>query len=119
MKVLLNSNLFPIISVGMYGTFLAPDSMFDGYMIDQDYKDGYINYNSEYFWDKFDNRAYEKHIEKLAQNHIDGKHECNGIEIIIKAGEIYSPREYNFATDNIDLTVLFLYFHTILKSINC
>ena len=50
MNAKLNSNLFPIISVAMYGTYLDPDSMFDSYMIESDKEDGYIHFDLEYFF---------------------------------------------------------------------
>lgn len=107
MKAQINTNLFPIISVGMYGSHLAPDSIFDSYQIDNDRLEGYINYDSEYFHDNFQNDLYVKAIEERADYFLTGSHEANGIEIEIKTGEIYSPRYYNFETDQLDLEVTF------------
>ena len=36
MKTTINTNLFPIIHVGMYDTILSPENMFD------DYQEGFI-----------------------------------------------------------------------------
>jgi hypothetical protein len=107
MKAALNTNLFPIISVGMYCSSLDPDYIFDSYMINQDHQDGEINYDSEYFFDNFRNDLYVAAVQKTAQNYLDGAHEADGIRIEIEAGDIYSPAAYNFATDQIELTVKF------------
>ena len=58
MKRTLNSNLFRIVSVAMYGTQLDPDSMFDSYMIESDKDDGYIHFGIDYFWDNFQSQKY-------------------------------------------------------------
>lgn len=107
MKAQINTNVFPIISVGMYHTPLSPDSIFNGSQIDDDRLEGYINYGSDYFDDNFQNDLYVKAIEERADYFLTGSHEANGIEIEIKTGEIYSPKYYNFATDNMDLEVTF------------
>lgn len=105
MKANLNTNLFPIISVSMYCSTLDPDQFFYRGQIDDDKEEGYIFFDSEYFDDNFDNAAYTKAVEKRADYFLTGRHEANGIEIEIQTGEIYSPKAYNFATDNIDLEV--------------
>lgn len=108
MKVTLNSNLFPIIRVGMYNSNISSDSIFDDYTIDDDKENGYIHYNSEYFWDNFQNDKYKKRIGELASEFLDGKIENdNGIEVTIKCKEIYSPKYYNFSTDEIVIDVTF------------
>ena len=107
MKAHLNTNLFPIISVGMYCSPLAPESIFDDYQINQDKQDGYIYFDAEYFNDNFQNDLYEEAVQERANYFLSGSHEANGIEIEIKTGQIYSPSYYNFATDQIDLEVKF------------
>jgi len=107
MKTKLNSNLFRIVSVAMYGTQLDPDSMFDSYMIESDKDDGYIHFGIDYFWDNFQSQKYKDHIKELAHSFINGKHKVGDIEIEIEAGEIYSPKFYNFSNDEIDLTITF------------
>lgn len=108
MEAKLNSNLFPIISVAMYGTRLAPENMFYNSQIDDDKEEGYIHFDSEYFWDKFDNSKYELAIQNLADQFLSGTLEAQGIEIGIKTGSIYSPRYYNHSNDNIDLEVTYV-----------
>lgn len=107
-KAKLNSNLFPIISVGMYNSHISPENIFDSYTLDQDFEEGYTNFDSEYYWDKFDNNLYVQHVQDLAVEYIEDL-EADLQDLLpslkIKAGEIYSPKYYNFATDNIDLEV--------------
>jgi hypothetical protein len=108
MKAKLNSNLFPIISVAMYGTRLAPENMFQNSQIDDDKEEGYIHFDSEYFWDNFDNSKYEEAIQDKAEYFLNGKIEAQGIVINIKTGSIYSPKFYNHSNDNIDLEVSYV-----------
>ena len=105
MKKKINTNLFPIIHFGMYGSILSPDNMFDDYQINEEFKNGDIPYNADYFNDNFEYPKYVKEIQHQASLFLDGKREANGISIGITAGEIYSPKYYNFETDQIDLEV--------------
>lgn len=108
MKVTLNTNLFPIIRVGMYESNISPYNVFDDYSIDDDKKNGDIHYSSEYYWDNFQNDKYKKRIQELSSEFLDGKIDNdNGIEITIKCKEIYSPKEYNFGTDEIVMDVTY------------
>lgn len=115
MKAKLNTNLLPIINIGTYNSELSPEFMWDDYLINDDFADGLIPYDSEYFWEKFDNEKYMNELEQCAKNFIS---EINFSEIIpglkISAGDIYSPKYYNYSTDNIDLHVKFLK-NTVLK----
>jgi len=107
MTIKLNSNLFPIISVAMYGTYLDPDSMFDTYMIESDKEEGYVHFGVDYFWDNFQHDKYKEAIKDRAHSFINGKHTENNVWVLIKAGKIHSPQYYNFSNDEIDLTVTF------------
>lgn len=107
MNAKLNTNLFPIISVAMYGTYLEPDSMFDNYMIETDKEDGYIHFTPEYFWDNFQYDKYKDEIVKLAHSFINGKIQENNVWVYIKGGEIFSPKYYNFSNDEMDIDVSF------------
>jgi hypothetical protein len=110
MKAKINSNLFPIIDVGMYNSVLDPDSMFSDVLYDMEelYSD------PEYFWNNFSMQDYVKEIERQAQVFFKGEvYEVEGMKFKIEAGEIYSPRYYNFATDQIDLTVEFNKRHVL------
>jgi hypothetical protein len=105
MKANLNTNLFPIINVGMYYSFISPDSIFDDYDINEDFENGDSEYNAEQFWDNFDNDKYKAKIQELAADFLT--YEIDENFITIEAGELYSPKYYNFDTDNIELIVNF------------
>ena len=105
MKTTINTNLFPIIHVGMYDTILSPENMFDDYQINEDFENGDFDMSAEDYWDKFDYENYAKEIQHQADNFLSGKHEAEGITIKIEVGELYSPRFYNFETDQVELTV--------------
>lgn len=107
MEAELNSNLFPIISVGMYNSPLSPEQVFSDYEMDSDFRNGDSNYDSEYFWEHFDNQKYLKKMEECVDEFLSREHEANDIRIAIKVGKIYSPRTYNHATDEVELTVEF------------
>jgi hypothetical protein len=108
MKVTLNSNLFPIIRVGMYDSNISADSIFDDYTINDDKENGHIHYDVDYFWSNFQNDKYKKRIGELAGEFLNGKIDNdNGIEITIKCKEVYSPKEYNFATDEIVMDITY------------
>lgn len=105
MKTTINTNLFPIIHVGMYDSYLSPENMFDDYQINEDFENGDFDMTAEDYWDKFDNEKYKKEIQHLADNFLSGNIEAEGITINIAVGELYSPRFYNFATDQVEITV--------------
>jgi hypothetical protein len=108
MKVTLNSNLFPIINVGMYNSNISSENVFDDYTIIEDKNNGYIHYDVNYFWNNFQNDKYVKRIQELASEYLEGKIDNgNGIDITIKCKEIYSPKFYNFGTDEIVMDVTF------------
>lgn len=106
MKAKINTNLFPILYVGMYSSNLDPDNLFHPSAIDSDFEEGSSNYDSEYFDLNFKNDLYVKAVRDLAEEVLDGSHTSeDGITISIVAGEIYSPKFYNFATDQLELEV--------------
>lgn len=107
MKALLNTNLFGIINVGMYYSQISPETIFDDWQINDDQKEGYINYNSDQFWYNFNNDLYIKEVQKIASSFLNGLQSANNIDIEIKCGVIYSPKFYNFATDNLEFYVKF------------
>jgi len=108
MKVQLNTNLFPLISVGMYNSNIDSDSIFSDFEINDDKENGYIHFDSDYFWNNFKNDLYKKRIGELASEYIGNKLENeDGIVINIKCGKIYSPKYYNFSTDEMVLEVTY------------
>lgn len=107
MKATINTNLFPIIRVGMYESHIDPNHMFDNWQIDEDKSNGDINYDANYFWEHFNNQAYVNAVKSTAHQFLNGTHEANGIEVTIKCKEIYSPKYYNFSTDEMVFDVTF------------
>ena len=105
MKANLNTNLFPIINVGMYYSPISPENVFDSYNIDDDFENGYSEYNADQFWDNFDNDKYKAKIQELAADFLTYEIDENFVKI--EAGELYSPKYYNFDTDNVELIVEF------------
>jgi hypothetical protein len=108
----LSTNLFPIMSVGMYTNQTCDSSKFiDDYMIDDDYENNHISYNSDIFWNNFDNDKYVAFIYKTATDYINNEIKpilINlglGITDIIPAG-IYSPKYYNFNTDTLNFDLI-------------
>lgn len=96
-----NSNLFPILNVGMYDSNLSPDYVLcdDDLTVDE----------ANQFWDQFNNNDYVNHIEKLVSLFMPKVLTHNDFSIEIKSGAIYSPQFYNYGTDNIDFEVSFNY----------
>lgn len=105
MKANLNTNLFNIIDVGMYYSPISPESVFDDYCINEDFEENASPYNADQFWDNFDNDKYRAKIQELAADFLT--YEIDENFVTIEAGELYSPKYYNFDTDNIELIVNF------------
>jgi hypothetical protein len=92
----------------MYNSNISPEDVFDDYTIVDDKENGYIHYDVDYFWSNFQNDKYVKRIQELSGEFLDGKIDNgNGIEITIKCKEIYSPKYYNFSTDEIVMDVTY------------
>lgn len=122
MKANLNTNLLPIINVGMYESPLDSNYTLDPYIIEEDLKEGYIFFNPDVFSYFFNNDAYVKTVRDLAEEYL------TDIETklfkIVEVGEIYSPKYYNFSTDNLEFTVeynktkIINFAHNTAKSFN-
>jgi hypothetical protein len=92
----------------MYNSNISSDEIFDDHTIVDDKENGYIHYDVDYFWSNFQNDKYKKRIQELSSEFLDGKIDNDeGIEITIKCKEIYSPKEYNFGTDEIVMDVTY------------
>jgi hypothetical protein len=127
MKTLnLSTNLLPLITMGTYdGQICDVNNFIDDYTIDEDYKEGYINYDSRTYWDNFDNNKYKTKLFKLSNEYlIDNiKQELTDLNIGILNIEcigIHSPKYYNFSTDslNYDLSVSDNFNHILIDIIN-
>jgi hypothetical protein len=127
MKTLnLSTNLLPLITMGTYdGQICDVNNFIDDYTIDEDYKEGYINYDSRTYWDNFDNNKYKTKLFKLSNEYlIDNiKQQLTDLNIGILDIEcigIHSPKYYNFSTDslNYDLSVSDNFNHILIDIIN-
>jgi hypothetical protein len=90
---------------GFYGTLWAPDSDLSEY-VRQQISDGEIPEGFEWWKDKnFDGRAYELAVAKVCAEAIkEFLPDEAGIEAI-EFEAVFSPREYNFTNDSIDIGV--------------
>jgi hypothetical protein len=127
MKTIKSTNeLMPFISIGMYnGQACDADRYFDSYTINGDQQEGYIKYNAEQFWDNWDYSKYKEEVQKRASDFLESEVFGRVMELIpdIKKMEvvgIWSPREYNFATDklHIDLKVKNGLYKNLVKMID-
>lgn len=108
-KLELSTNLLGLD--GLYCTYhgLGRD-LIDSYQIDQDFKEGYIQYNSNYYWSNYDNSAFMDDWAKDVYNHVSDiiqdtfKH-ILGLDITLEYQGRWSPREYNFAHDIVNLDI--------------
>lgn len=118
----LTDSLIGINKLGTYHGYMNPDHYFDSYMINQDFEEGYISYNSDQFWEKFDHGMYTdlivKQINKLLPDlviEINRIFEVDILESIDCVG-INSPKYYNYRDDwyllNFNITDQF--FNTLL-----
>jgi len=108
MKTLeLTSSLFPIVQVGTYdGQTCSVHRFIDSYCIDEDFSEGYVDFDAEGFWDKFDNSKFKAEIVKRATDYI--QYEVKPFLVDLGMGiqdvvvhDIVSPKYYNFETDQL------------------
>ena len=98
MKIETNTSLIPIINVSMYDTPISPNEVSQRYWE----KEREMNDNKFLYEDNFNISLYYKMIMIAISNIIP-------IDILKNRGvtfdflDIYSPREYNFYTDQIDI----------------
>jgi hypothetical protein len=97
--------------IGVDGTYctywgLGKD-LIDSYRIDEDFKEGYIDYNSEYFWGHYNHSAFMDDWAKQVYNFIDDIivdiFKCEiGLDVSLEYCGRWSPREYNFSHDTVN-----------------
>jgi len=127
MKTLeLSTNLLPLINVGTYdGQTCDINNFIDDYTINEEYKEGYINYDSETYWDNFDNKKYKTKLFKLSNEYLIDNIKQQLIDLNIgildiQCINIHSPQYYNFSTDclNFNLSVTDDFNNTLINLIN-
>lgn len=118
------TNTLPLVSINTYYGAFDTNSLIDSYTIDEDFKEGYVPYNAEMYWDGFDMDLYKNDIVQIAKNYILHNifPEIKKLNLGIKKIEIfdmYSPKEYNFESDhiNFDLIVNNNFYKNLLKII--
>lgn len=115
MKYNVNTLMLNFIDVGMYETRIDPRYSLYTERIDEDRKEGYIKYDEDYFWANFDNKAYNTHVAATAKHIYNGKYVIKGVPVKIEMGsEIFSPSQYNFSTDSLDLDIT-IAKHRVMK----
>ncbi len=108
-KLELSTNLLGLD--GLYCTYhgLGRD-LIDSYQIDDDFKYGYIQYNSNYYWSNYDHSAFMDDWANDVYNHVSDiiqdtfKHILK-LDITLEYQGRWSPREYNFACDIVNLDI--------------
>ena len=102
------SDTFPVLSVSTYGGYFDTE-----YTLERDL-DELPEKLCEQYWDSFDNGKYMQAVAELAddtlQSSFDREHgELGDLKVYgvteIKGSKIVSPREYNFATDQLDIDI--------------
>jgi hypothetical protein len=103
MKITLNTNVFPIISVGMYHTGIDPRNIFQWEEMDEDCQEGYQFVTQHFMYYYFDMDKYKKYILEQAQDFVEEM----DLEFIssLRFYSIYSPRTYNHRTDEAEMGV--------------
>jgi hypothetical protein len=108
MKTLqLTSSLFPIVRVGTYdGQTCDVNRFIDSYCIDDDFSEGHVDFDSEGFWDRYDNSKFVTEIRKRASDYITDEIKPFLVDLgfgitDVVVHDIVSPKYYNFSTDEL------------------
>ena len=110
----LTSSLFPVVQVGTYdGQTCDVNRFIDSYCIDEDFADGHTDFDSESFWDRYDNSKFVAEICRRATDYIESEVKPYLVDLNIGINDvvvhdIVSPKYYNFSTDQ-------LYFDLIVE----
>lgn len=120
------TQLMPLVRVGTYdGQTCDINNLVNSYEINQDFKEGYVPFDAEMYWDKgYDHNKFKQDIVNMATNYINQmfteiKKLGLGIKKIV-IQDLHSPRYYNFETDQLyfDLVVNNNFHKNLLKVIN-
>jgi len=111
MIVLLNTNILPIVNVGMYESLLSPSNVFNDWLtpeISEALDTDEISYCESASYEHFNSEAYNKIVAKYATELVaDFFQKINGVIHVTlhDKADIYSPKEYNFKTDELDFEI--------------
>ena len=109
-RIGMNTNLLPVVSIGMYESVLSPKSVFSDEFSRVQLSESLSEAEKSRIFDDFDFDAYEGLVGKYAKKELEaffgGIRESRGYDIRM-AGEtgVYSPRQYNYGTDELDFTI--------------
>lgn len=104
--VLLNTNIFPVVDVGMYNSFLSPS------LYEENEKDHYVQMHrgaaefvclGDFKWNRYKDAVVEAAMNYIEAYAMDRLRQY-GVATIRPKG-INSPKEYNFSDDSLDLYV--------------
>lgn len=105
-----STGIIRVLDFGTYYGTCAAENFFDDDNINDDFNEGYCDYTAEEFWENFDNKLYMEKLVELGATYM--KHyvlpdllKLNIGIIDIKVDGYYSPREYNFSTDELNFTI--------------
>lgn len=91
---------------GTYHGIFNTDYFFDSSQIDEDFKDGYIEYDSNYAWGNFDNNAYMKAIVNVIDDYLTNDFDLSDyFEAQFTCVGFDSPRYYNFRDDHFHINM--------------
>lgn len=108
-NLILSTNLIGVD--GVYCTYWGLGSnLIDDWLINEDFKDGHIDYNSEYFWRNYNHSAFMDDWAEQVYNHIESilkdvfKYHLQ-MDVNLEYKGYWSPREYNFSHDVVNFDI--------------
>ena len=112
MRVLLNTDILPIVNVGMYESLLSPSNIFSGWQsslgITETMTKDEADYCENASWNYFDTDRYKSLVAKYAMEFIaDFFQKINDIATVTlcENAQIRSPKEYNHKSDTLDFSI--------------
>lgn len=108
MKLTIETSIWNVLCFGMYETCLSiPDSCIENDMEELEGKN--VEFDKDEIWRdvEYDNAKYKKDLAKFGVDYIKENLEFDKIpfKLEIVSGSIWSPREYNFRTDTLDMVI--------------
>jgi len=107
-----SSASFRLFSVGTYdGQTACVDNFIDDEAIKDDFEDGDVDYLPGEYWELFDGQKYHNKLAELGEDFLQQTIVPTLLTLdigIISANAVglYSPREYNFSTDSLDIDIV-------------
>jgi hypothetical protein len=112
MKLALSTSLLGMNCLGTYGGYLDSQYTLNEDSIENDFHEGYIDFNTNYYSSNFDSRLYMETLVKKLDRYLVPeiletlKKQSFGKYISkISMLSYYSPKEYNFSSDSFDIDI--------------